>query len=94
MTASEWKNQFPQRDDARDDLAMQLGRNVKHLRTSQKINKQTFSLMVGISRPYLDQIESGEADIRLSLVTQLAEALATSSQALLFADLADGPSAR
>ena len=90
MTASEWKNQFPQRDDAREELAVRLGRNVMHLRKTQRINKQTFALMVGISRPYLDQIEAGTADARISLVTQLAEALAISPQELLFVDLSDG----
>ena len=92
MTASEWKNQFQQHDNSHDEVAVQFGRNVTHLRRSQKINKQTFALMVGISRPYLDQIEAGTADARISLVTQLAEALAISPQELLFVDLSDGVS--
>lgn len=68
-----------------------LGRNVTYLREKQNINKQTFALMVGVSRPYLDSIEDGTADVRLSYVKRIAEALAVSPQSLLFSQLADEP---
>lgn len=60
-----------------------LGTNVNRLRTRSKINKKTFALMAGISRPLLDRIEKGEANPRISIVEQLAAALETTPQELL-----------
>ncbi len=60
-----------------------LGANVARLRKRTKINKKTFCLMVGIGRPFLDRIESGRADPRLSVLESLAEALETTPQDLL-----------
>ena len=53
------------------------------LREREKISKTRFSAMLGIGRPQLNRIEDGTADIRLSLVEDLAEALDTSSEYLL-----------
>lgn len=94
MTASEWKNQLQQHDNSHDEVAVQFGRNVTHLRRSQKINKQTFALMVGISRPHLDAIEAGEVDARISLIMQLAEALSVPPDKLVFTDMTGGSSPR
>ena len=60
-----------------------LGRNIERLRTQAKIRKKTFALMVGIGRPQLDKIERGEADVRLSVIVKMADALETSPQELL-----------
>lgn len=60
-----------------------LGQNVARLRTQAKIRKKTFALMVGIGRPQLDRIERGEADVRLSVIVKMADALETSPQELL-----------
>ena len=60
-----------------------LGANVARLRKCAKIDKKTFCLMVGIGRPFLDRIEKGEADPRLSVIESLADALETTPQDLL-----------
>lgn len=64
-------------------LATALGRNVRRLRTKAKINKKKFALMVDIGRPFLNKIEEGAADPRLSLIVKLAEALETTPEYLL-----------
>ena len=60
-----------------------LGANVARLRRRAKINKKTFCLMVGIGRPFLNRIENGQANPRLSVLESLAEALETTPQDLL-----------
>ena len=68
-------------------LGARVGRNMAFLRVSQRINKQTFSLMMGFGRPFLNLLERGQADVRLSLVVRLAEALSVSPEDLLTKEL-------
>ena len=56
-------------------MAVTLGRNVKRLRERGRINKTCFAAMVGIGRPQLNKIEKGTANVRLSMVEELADAL-------------------
>ena len=65
-------------------LAETLGRNVKALRKDERITKTRFAAMVGIGRPLLNKIENGTANVRLSLVEELASALDTTPHFLLF----------
>ena len=65
-------------------MAVTLGRNVKRLRERGRINKTCFAAMVGIGRPQLNKIEKGTANVRLSMVEELADALETTPQELLF----------
>ena len=51
------------------------GQNVMRLRTEQGLTKMAFSKMAGVSRPYLDKIEDGAANIPLSRLSDLADAL-------------------
>ena len=88
MTASEWENQPPQQDVTSKTAAL-LGRNVTYLRKSQRLNKQTFSLMIGVSRPYLNGIESGRVDARLSIVERIADALSVEIGDLLQVELSE-----
>lgn len=67
--------------DAR--LSHAVGANVKRLRTQARIKKKTFALMVGIGRPFLDRIESGTADPRLSVIVRMADALETTPEQLM-----------
>lgn len=60
-----------------------LAENVKRLRTKARINKKTFALMVGIGRPFLNKIENGEANPRLSILEKMADALETTPEYLL-----------
>ena len=59
-----------------DELRAILGHNVATLRNKLGIKKSTFAAMCGISRPFLDTIERGEANVRLSVLQTLADALA------------------
>ncbi|MEG0302121.1 MAG: helix-turn-helix transcriptional regulator [Gordonibacter sp.] len=63
--------------------AAALGRNVTRLRKRSKITKQRFAMMVDIGRPFLNRLEDGTADPRLSIVLRLADALGTTPQELL-----------
>lgn len=60
-----------------------LAQNVKRLRKRAKINKQTFALMVGVGRPFLNKIENGLANPRLSVIVKMADALETTPDYLL-----------
>ena len=60
-----------------------LGENVARLREEQELNKTTFALMAGVSRPYLNAIEKGQADVRLSYVQKIADALCVEPTDLL-----------
>lgn len=69
--------------DSRNEASVILGRNVTRLRKQAKITKQKFALMVDVGRPFLNHIENGTADPRLSVILRLAEALETTPQELL-----------
>lgn len=69
--------------DNRNETAVILGRNVTRLRKQAKITKQKFALMVDIGRPFLNRIEDGTANPRLSVILRLADALETTPQELL-----------
>lgn len=60
-----------------------LAENVKRLRKEANINKKRFALMVGIGRPFLNKIEAGTADPRLSVIVKMADALETTPGELL-----------
>ena len=64
-------------------LSPVLARNVKALRLRAKINKKRFALMIGVGRPFLNKIENGLADPRLSVITKIANALDTTPEYLL-----------
>ena len=64
-------------------MSMALGHNVHRLRKEQGMKKKSFAMMVGIGRPLLDKIESGESDVRLSYVQKLADGLGVSPLELL-----------
>lgn len=68
-------------------MAVTLGRNVKRLRERGRITKTCFAAMVGIGRPQLNKIEKGTANVRLSMVEELADALETTPEKLLFEQL-------
>lgn len=60
-----------------------LAANVKRLRTEANITKKRFALMVDIGRPFLNKIENGTADPRMSIITRLADALDTPAGELM-----------
>lgn len=52
-----------------------IGANVQRLRQEQGHTKTAFCLMAGISRPYLDKVEAGEANITVRQLERLASGL-------------------
>ena len=64
-------------------IAVALGRNVRAFRIAQDLPKYELAKMAGISRPYLNSIERGTADARLSTVQDLAAAFGVSPFDLL-----------
>lgn len=67
-----------------DERAKQiLGKRVEETRRDLGISKVDFCVAVGISRPYLDQIESGKANSTLEILFKLAPALGMTVSELL-----------
>ena len=60
-----------------------LGERIKLTRKALGISKVDFCLAVGISRPYLDQIEGGTANSTLEILFKLAPALGMTVSELL-----------
>ena len=60
-----------------------LGRNVRYLRADARLNKVEFCLMAHISRPLLDAIEDGRANVTLDTLERIASSLAVEPWALL-----------
>lgn len=52
-----------------------IGRRVQALREQQHLSKIDFCLMTDVSRPYLNRIEAGEANITVKQLARLAAAL-------------------
>lgn len=65
-------------------LARTFGCNVSLIRRAQRLPKRLLADMAGISRPYLNDIECGVADVRLSTVMRIADALAVNPIVLLY----------
>ena len=65
------------------------GRRVQMLRERQHLSKIEFCLMTDVSRPYLNRIESGEANITVKQLARLAAALNVEPAALITPDAQD-----
>jgi len=78
LTPNERSAEFSERIDS-----LVLGRRVRHLRKRAGLTLQALGERVGHGAPYLSQLERGRVEPRLSLVNQLAAALATTPLELL-----------
>lgn len=56
-------------------LKTQLGANIARLRTEVGITQGSFALMVGVSRQYLIDIESGKANPTVDMLERIAGGL-------------------
>ena len=56
-------------------LKQNLGSNVARLRAERDLSKKAFALMSGVSRPFLNNVENGTSDIRLSTLQRFADVL-------------------
>lgn len=66
-----------------ESIEQRVGRNVCVLREAQRLSKVEFCLMAGVSRPYLNKIEAGEANISIKQLDRLAKGLGVSPADLL-----------
>ena len=60
-----------------------VGRNVQRLRAEQSLPKKTLAHIACVSRPQLDKIERGEADVRQSCIARIADSLSVAPADLL-----------
>ena len=74
---------MPRQPENLAGLKAVLGRNVHDLRIEQHISASALSYVAKISRPLLAKIERGEADVRLSYIERLADALCVDPLQLL-----------
>ena len=56
-------------------LKTQLGTNIARLRASANVSQTSFALMVGVSRKYLIDIESGKANPTVDMLERIAGGL-------------------
>ncbi len=80
---SEFEEPVDQYEECAKELSSAFGCRVRNKRKQAKLTKKLFALMVGIGRPFLDKIENGTADVRLSVVVRIAKALETTPSQLL-----------
>ena len=71
------------------ELACVVGMNVERLRLRARLSKRKLSMMVGVSRPWLIQLEKGLANPRISQLEKLAAGLGTTTIELLTPPFAD-----
>lgn len=60
-----------------------IGQRVREMREEQGLGKSEFALMVGISRPYLNRIEQGTANVTVKMLVRVASGLDVSVLDLL-----------
>ncbi|RDB94979.1 hypothetical protein C1868_02875 [Eggerthella lenta] len=63
-------------------LKTQLGTNIARLRASANVSQTSFALMVGVSRKYLIDIESGKANPTVDMLERIAGGLDTTVPAV------------
>jgi transcriptional regulator with XRE-family HTH domain len=54
---------------------MQVGKNIRRLRKEQGLDQGELANLVGITQPYLSQLENGERDPSMSLLRKICEEL-------------------
>jgi len=76
-------NTFEHQPEHTESLNEIIGKNVQRLRIEQSLSKKTLACIARVSRPQLDKIESGEADVRLSCIARIADSLSVAPADLL-----------
>ena len=74
---------IPHTQPMNERIEQVVGRRIRELRESQQLSKVDFCLMVGVSRPYLDRIESGNSNITIKMLAALAAGLGVQPEDLL-----------
>ena len=66
-----------------DSIASQFGAILRDLRTAQGLSQEELAFRAGMSVPYLSDLERGRSNPSLSMVVDLARALATHPSVML-----------
>ncbi len=84
QTPFDYSKDLPKLQVVSDELdLLMLGQQVRHARKRRGATLADLSDLVGRPVPYLSQLENGKVEPKLSLITDLASALETSTGALL-----------
>ncbi len=75
MTEPSKKEAMERRDPLVQEVARELGKNVRALRKDQKLSQERLGYMIGTGHSRISNIERGLVVIRLSDIVKLAEAL-------------------
>ncbi len=62
-----------------EETVQRIGRRVRRMREEQGLGKAEFALMIGISRPYLNRIENGTANVTVKMLVRVAAGLDVSA---------------
>ena len=62
-------------DSSASTTRISLGKRIRKLRKSQGISLRRFSLMVGLSYPYLSRVENGKVAATIDVLERIAEGL-------------------
>lgn len=68
---------------AEGDLQLQVGRNLRRLRTERGLSQEALADALGLHRTYVSGIERGERNLTLRSVERLAHLLGVEVESLL-----------
>lgn len=68
---------------AEGDLQLQIGRNLRRLRTARGLSQEALADALGLHRTYVSGIERGERNLTLRSVERLADLLEVETLTLL-----------
>lgn len=62
---------------------MDVGKNIRQLRKDRELDQETFADQIGVTQPYLSQLENGRRDPSMSLLRRISEELEVSVPGLI-----------
>ena len=74
-----------------DALGEKLGKTIQRLRTTDRLSLGELSDMSGVAKSMISQIEKNETNPTLATLSRLSQALGTSVEAVLSADVRKRP---
>lgn len=64
------------------DIKQQFGQKVREIRKRQSISQEELAMRIGADQAYISRIESGQMNLTLDSVAELADALGVRAGAL------------
>jgi transcriptional regulator with XRE-family HTH domain len=62
---------------------MNVGKNIRKLRKDRELDQETFAGRIGVTQPYLSQLENSRRDPSMSLLRRISEELEVSVPGLI-----------